>query len=444
MMFPRSLYGRMSVLLLAALIAAQALSLLIFMHERQQLIESAIRDGMTDRASAVVSLLQRSPPEWRQRIVRNSSRRGLRFALSTHNPLVDAPPNQLQRLRLSQLPSDFHAAIEHVDEHRQRPLQPDRPVFAISLPVQDGQWLLAVKLLYKPPSSWGKSSLLSLLLSVLLAGLTVLVIGRWITHPLAKLSSAAERLGRGEQDQPLAETGPEDIRKTTRAFNQMRERLERFVADRTRMLAAISHDLRTPITALRLRAEFIDDEENRDKILAALDEMQHMTEATLAFAKSEHSTEATQTIDITALLDALCEDYRALGNSLDFNTTQRLICRCRPLALKRALRNLIDNGLAYGGDVRLSLKTSPGHIEIHISDGGPGIDAAQLERVFAPFVRLEGSRNRDTGGIGLGLSIARTIVHAHGGDLSLRNRPQGGLEAVIKLPATQAHRYYTG
>lgn len=438
MRLPHSLYGRMSALLLAALIVAQVLSLLIFTHERHQLIENAIRNGMTDRATAIVGLLQRSPPEWRQRIVHNSSRRGLRFALSDHNVLGDEPPNQLLRLQLHQLPSDFRTAIAHADKRKHRPLGPDRSVFAMSLPVQDGQWLLAVKILHDPPSNWGKSSVLSLILSVLLAALVVLTIGRWITRPLAKLSSAAERLGRGEQDQPLVETGPEDIRKTTRAFNQMRERLERFVADRTRMLAAISHDLRTPITALRLRAEFIDDEENRGKILETLDEMQHMTEATLAFAKSEHTTEATQTVDITALLDALCEDYRALGNKLEFDTTQRLICRCRPLALKRALRNLIDNGLAYGSNVNVNLQTPPGHIAIHITDSGPGIDATQLERVFDPFVRLESSRNRDTGGIGLGLSIARTIVHAHGGDLSLRNRPQGGLEAVIKLPATHA------
>lgn len=435
---PRSLYGRMTALLLLALISAQALSLLIFAHERRQLIEDGIHDFMRGRAVAVVNLLERSPESWQNRIVENSNRGRLRFVLSGHKPLASQPSDELLRLQWAQLPADIRATTRHRRKRTDHRLAHSRSIYAMVLPVAGDRWLLVIKAFPEPPGNWAKSSLLSLLMALLLASVVVLILGRWITRPLADLAAAAERLGRGEQGPPLPETGPEDIRQTTHAFNQMRARLERFVADRTRMLAAISHDLRTPITALRLRAEFIDDAENRDKILATLDEMQRMTEATLAFAKSEHNTETTQAVDITALLDALCEDYRALGHNLRFSAGKRVVCHCRPMAIKRALRNLIDNALAYASDVGLDLRALPGQIEIYVTDRGPGISTEQLERVFDPFVRLEDSRNRDTGGIGLGLSIARTIVHAHGGELSLRNRPQGGLEAVIKLPAKRS------
>ncbi|MGH6945491.1 MAG: sensor histidine kinase, partial [Geminicoccaceae bacterium] len=223
-------------------------------------------------------------------------------------------------------------------------------------------------------------------------------------------------------------------RQATHAFNRMHERLQRFVQDRTRMLAAISHDLRTPITSLRLRAEFVEDEEARRKILETLDEMQRMIEATLAFAREEASREDTRTVDLAALIESLCEDLADMGMEVAFAGAEKTPYACRPVSLKRAIRNLVENAVAYGKRARVSLERVGEEFRVVIEDDGPGIPEADFERVFAPFVRLEESRSLETGGIGLGMAIARSVVRSHGGDIVLMNRPDGGLRATIRLP----------
>jgi signal transduction histidine kinase len=285
-----------------------------------------------------------------------------------------------------------------------------------------------------PSPRWALPSLLSMGVMAAALSLIVIVMVRRITRPMARLAVAAEGLGRGETVPPLAERGPLDVRKTTRAFNQMNDRLQRFVRDRTRMLAAISHDLRTPITSLRLRAEFIEDEETRAKILETLDEMQRMTEATLAFAREEAAREDTRTVGMGALIESLCDDIAEMGLDVGFAGAERTPYPCRPLSQKRAIRKLVENAVAYGRRARVALTATGGAFQIAIDDDGPGIPEADFERVFAPFVRLEESRSQDTGGIGLGMAIARSIVRGHGGDITLANRSGGGLRAVIHLP----------
>jgi signal transduction histidine kinase len=250
---------------------------------------------------------------------------------------------------------------------------------------------------------------------------------------MRRLAVAAEALGRGENVPPLPERGPDDIRQTSEAFNLMQARLQRFVEDRTRMLAAIGHDLRTPLTSLRLRAEFVSDDETREKMLSTLDELRHMTEATLVFSRDQAIEEQTRNVDLTALIDSLCEDLAEIGHDVSFAGAPKTSYRCRADSLKRALRNLIENAVRYGERARVSLLESPSVISIVIEDDGPGIPDGEVESVFAPFFRLEDSRNRETGGIGLGLSIARDIVRHHGGDISLVNTERG-LRATIVLP----------
>jgi signal transduction histidine kinase len=247
---------------------------------------------------------------------------------------------------------------------------------------------------------------------------------------LQDLTTAAEKLGRGEALPPLDERGPIDIRRTTRAFNQMQDRLHRFVSDRTRMLAGISHDLRSPITALRLRAEMVDDDDLRQRMIASLNEMHQMVEATLAFAREDAGTEPTQVIDLAALGQELVAERQELGQPVHWEGGPAWRCACRPLALRRALGNLVDNAVRYGSTARLRLE--PGSFVIY--DDGPGIPEDRMAHVFEPFARLEESRNLETGGTGLGLAIARSIARSHGGDVSLQNRPGGGLRAVLTLP----------
>ena len=214
----------------------------------------------------------------------------------------------------------------------------------------------------------------------------------------------------------------------------MQERLQRFIRDRTQMLAAISHDLRTPITSIRLRAEFIEDTELRDRIIATLAEMQRMTEATLAFAREDVTAEPSRVVDIAALVDSVAADLADTDMDIACDPAERIDITGRPDALKRVFRNLIENAVAYGQRARVAISALQGDAIIVIEDDGPGIPETERERVFEPFVRLEESRNQQTGGIGLGLAIARTIVRAHGGDIALDNAAGGGLRVTVTLP----------
>lgn len=264
--------------------------------------------------------------------------------------------------------------------------------------------------------------------------------------PVGTLARAAEALGRNVDAPPLPEDGPAEIRRAALAFNTMASRIRRFVTDRTLMLTAIGHDLRTPITRLKLRAEFIDDDELRDKFLADLDEMEAMVAATLAFGRDSASREPVSAIDLTALLqtilDESVESRPEDAERVSFTAPEQAVTiRAQSFALKRALANLILNALKYGGSAHVTLaapkrsRNGENTVRVLIEDDGPGLPEADLERMFEPFVRAETSRNRETGGTGLGLSIARTIVRGQGGDVILQNRAGGGLRVVLTLIA---------
>ncbi|WP_319530999.1 ATP-binding protein [uncultured Cohaesibacter sp.] len=318
--------------------------------------------------------------------------------------------------------------------HRFRRPKLEELDMTIAIPLDNGKWLQVRTGVPAPPDKWGRPFLISLGMTALLILLVVIFTVRRLTAPLRDLERASRKLGRGETIEPLKEAGPKEIRNTISAFNAMQERLMRFVQDRTRMLAAVSHDLRTPITTMRLRAEFIDDEEMREKILATLDEMQAMTNAVLAFTREDATNEETREVDLSAMLSSLEEDYQDLGKAVTYQGPDSLVYPCRQVSLKRALCNLIENALRYAGDASISLSKTSQSIRITVSDTGPGIPENKLEEVFSPFFRVEGSRNMETGGVGLGLSITRTIIRSHGGDVILTNRPEGGLEATITLP----------
>jgi signal transduction histidine kinase len=263
---------------------------------------------------------------------------------------------------------------------------------------------------------------------------------RQLLVPVRTLAAAAEALGRDVVNAPsLPETGPSEIVTAAIAFNTMAARIRRFVEDRTFLLTAVGHDLRTPITRLKLRAEYMEDEEQRVKMLADLDEMEAMVAATMAFGRDVTTSEALTPIDLAILLRTILDEAAdgdpAHGEALSYNGPDHLAVQARPLGLKRALTNLIGNALKYGDAARIRLSQPQRQlVQIDIEDNGPGIASAEAERVFEPFRRLEGSRNRETGGFGLGLSIARNIIRAHGGEIFLTNLPAGGLRASVTLP----------
>jgi signal transduction histidine kinase len=261
-----------------------------------------------------------------------------------------------------------------------------------------------------------------------------LVAVRWIVQPLHELRRAADDLGKDIHRPPLPEKGPIEVAQTSRAFNTMQRRIERFVEDRSRILAAVSHDLKTPLTRIRLRADLLDDEELGGKIRRDLDDMQSMVEATLDFMRGTDSREQTRPIDLTALLESLCDDAAESGGQARLRGRVERPYLGRPLALKRCIGNLLDNALRYGGEADVEARDGEAEVTVSIADPGPGIPPDLIDRVFEPFFRLEGSRGRDSGGTGLGLGIARNIARAHGGDLVLKNRPGAGLIAELTLP----------
>jgi len=261
-----------------------------------------------------------------------------------------------------------------------------------------------------------------------------LIAVRLVTRPIKDLADAAEAFGRDLDAPPLAEQGPAETRRAAEAFNGMQQRLRRLIAERSRALAAVSHDLRTPLTRMRLRAELVDDEALRAQINADIDDMQAMVESTLAYLRGLQENEPAQTIDIDALLQSIVADQQALGRPVELQSTSADPFVGRLTALKRAITNLIDNAVKYGHEAKVIVESDSKTLRIVIEDHGPGIPEHDLERVLEPYVRLETSRSRETGGVGLGLAVARDAALLHAGQLRLENLDGMGLRATLILP----------
>ena len=281
---------------------------------------------------------------------------------------------------------------------------------------------------------WPRRLITNMLIMVGVLALLSLVAVRWVTRPLHRLAQAAEALGRDINRPPLRESGPQEVRRAARAFNAMQERLSRYIRTRTAILTAMSHDLKTPITRLRLRAELLEQPELHDKFVRDLREMEDMVSATLGYMKGLDDREALRPIDVQALVAAIAADSEELGQTVLVRGQPLGSFLGKPEGLKRCLQNLVDNATRYGRDVELQIDDSPDALSVCVRDRGPGIPQQELERVFEPFYRVEASRNSSTGGSGLGLSIARNLAQSMGGDVTLRNRERGGLEAKVVLP----------
>ncbi len=456
---PKSLGGQLVVLLIGALVVAQAASFLLFTGDRADAVREANRAGLLGNMASVVRVLARSPKDKRPALADAAASPRIRYWISEISA-VKEPPERRGALanapfdQMFQMPMREPPRITIIDANGEQAKGPhpelrrgpghDHPFtdqnfdVLASVPFIDGGWLNAQTRIRAEPIPFPWPTVIS---AILMAAGVLLVIGftvRRVTRPLAALAKSAEAFGRGGPSKPLPETGPNEVRRLTSAFNRMQDRLERFIADRTRMLAAIGHDLRTPITSLKLRTELLDDEEARTKMSATLDDMQRMTEATLAFARDDAAAEPVRSVDLEALLESLAEDQSSIGHEVTFAGRGRLPYSCRPTALKRAIANLLENAVRYGKRARVALSDTPVGPIITIDDDGPGIPGDRFEEVFKPFVRLESSRSRETGGVGLGLSIARSVILGHGGDVELSNRPQGGLRVEIRLPPASA------
>ena len=454
--FPRKLSTRLILLMLLTLILVQSVSVLVYLKDRREIIV----DFILHRIVALVELVNQSTPAQYDTILRAAG-----------NPLFALQLADQASVTSTLLPGEASLMKQRLEELL--PLQPPQhlrvtyggiPTFAhcndvpssattvdllclernksnmlfnkgihVSVQLNNGQWLNIFAGNGGDVWLWNWRSALGLLL----LGLGLIGIMLWIirsnTQPLKRLAQAADKIGRGGNF-VLIEEGSEEVRSTIQAFNRMQERQQRFITDRTLMLAAISHDLRTPITKLRLQTEFVAETDIQTSLLKTLHDMEKMLTATMRFARDDVQNELSRPIELASLVQSLCDDLIATGARFETDLPERLVYECKPVGIRRMVGNLLENAMKYAEAATVVLCTEANCVVLRVTDNGVGIDPALFEQVFTPFFRVESSRNRDTGGMGLGLSVVRSIARLHGGEVYLRNIIPHGLCVEVRLP----------
>ncbi|WHU03740.1 MULTISPECIES: sensor histidine kinase [unclassified Sphingomonas] len=468
-LFPRSLTGQIALLVAVALFLAQAINFGLLVRERQnarfaqvivptvtRLIDAAERLGTPVNPRPAPPL----PPGPAGR--QDGHDRDGRERRQTRGGRVDfvpANPIPAELGRRADIERDLRrgltdggvqvgqviAVVRPIDDSRPLLKRMD-PARAERLRRLGAELMIAVELPGKGwlslSSAWPRSEralIWQLLAQTLILYIVVLVPVLWAGHriarPLRKLAAAASAFHPGEDADPVEESGPSDVRAVIAAYNALSTRVTAMLDEKDRMLGAIGHDLRTPLAALRVRIESVEDEEDRARMADTIDEMNHTLDDILSLARLGRPSEPATDVDLSALIDAVVEDFRDLDQDVTFEEAPRLRMHLRPTLMRRAVRNLIENAVKYGGGAtEVRLRSDERHVRIEVCDRGPGIPPEKLEKVFDPFTRLEESRNRETGGAGLGLALARAIVRDASGEIGLANREGGGLVATITLP----------
>jgi signal transduction histidine kinase len=457
--WPDHVAGRIALTVVGALLVIQAISFAVFVWLRPGQPPFVSAYWVAEQVAAAAEQVFAAPADQRRVLLdRIEEARNLSMTWQTAEPqitdnvggpfgflraaVVDAIGDRSTTVRVSAPdfpPGRFRTGPRRrllLDDGPNRQRRFDAPVpanFTVAVRGADGSWLVVT-----PDEPWYSGMGLRVGLWLLLVGVAIALLSIWAARrlvlPLEDVAQAAQRLGVDRDAPEVKVSGPAELRAIAAAFNEMHGRIKRFVDDRTQMVAAMSHDLRTPLTRLRLRADAVPDPEQRRKMVADLDQMEAMIAETLSFASDDALRGASEPTDIDAMLASICDDFSDAGRNASYTPSARMVTMCRPGALRRALTNLIDNAITHGGAARVALSEGDGAITITVTDDGPGIPENELEKVFQPFYRLDASRNRDLGGTGLGLAVARTILRAHGGDVTLANRDGGGLVATVKLP----------
>jgi signal transduction histidine kinase len=451
-LIPDTLAGRTIVILLLSLGLFHLWSIWIYQLGIEELLGSTREEQLAEHLVSVGRAVADLPVGERERTARALSTPTTGIHWSPRS-LVDAPAAESPRIalirkRLKDLAPDIaegRVRLAFADEGEAPGASSSSPA-AGSAQADRRRLLASVRL---PDESWLNFEISTVRLDAaddhgVLASMSAMALGtllvsvflvRSVTAPLRSLSAAADRIGTGALSPDLPAEGPREVRAAASAFNRMQARIKRLLADRTQTLAAVSHDLKTPITRLRLRAQFVPDLEIRRSIEADLDEMEAMIQSTLDFLRGDASGEEVRTVDIATVLETVCDRLVDLGHDVVLLEACYAPLPCRPLALKRAFSNLVENALKYGHRARVSLARHADGYVVVIADDGPGIPEAEFDRVFDPFYRVEGSRSRETGGTGLGLTVARSTILAHGGEIRLANGEKGGLSVTVSLPA---------
>jgi signal transduction histidine kinase len=428
-LLPRTLFGRLALILIVGLVMAHALTFYAIANERAKATTSLMLGFMEQDVASSVALLDRLPATERGNWLPRLARRTYSFMLGTGEK-GGQPEARISKMLMESLEDAIGkryeleaAALPGPPEHMQ-----------VHLTLSDGS-PLTIDLLPRglPMAPW----LMPLLFGqLLLIGAVCWLCVRQATRPLAELARAADAMGPDLKPSRMDEGGPQEVARAATAFNAMQDRIAKYTSERMQILASVSHDLQTPITRMRLRTELMDaDPDQRDIILRDLQQMEEMVREGVAYARAAHgSSEEARALDLDAFLDSLVMDYQDEGKPVTLHGSVGKALTTRPLALRRVLTNLVDNAVKYGGSAEVHVQLAgQGGIEIRVLDHGQGIPQELLETVFEPFYRVEGSRNRETGGTGLGLAIARQLAQALGATLTLQNCEGGGLEARLNM-----------
>ena len=436
---PDTIAGRTIAILLVGLITLHLASIWAYRLGLDTEVNLTNAARTAERILAIESTLSRLPPADREAAAHTLSGGALEVHYSSV-PLAVAP------VVLEGLPSELHTElVKRVNSARKEKVivgapaegsgkRTDPHLTLVSMKLPDGGWVNTNIALLEGPHSSIRAILVStgfMALGVL--GIALGMAGS-VTRPIRKCAEEAQRVYVAREPQPLPVEGPKEVRELATAFNEMQQRVKKLVDERTLVLAAVSHDLKSPLARLRLRIEELESGDWRRDLEADLDEMLQMIDSSLDYLRSDHTGEEQQRLDIGAIIGTICDDFSDSGFTVTLERQGKAVFSGRRLALKRAFTNLIGNAIKYGRSAKIRVVATDQSITIVIEDEGPGIPEDELDKVYAPFYRLEMSRSRDTGGSGLGLTVAKSVITGHGGSLRLANRPEGGLSATIALP----------
>jgi signal transduction histidine kinase len=411
---------------------------------QQLLTERSLTDRVADRAASAAALLTGIPAHEREAAVRTMSSGPwhfeLRFGKPDLRPMTGDEAKLAQRVRSMLQPARAKQPVAVSMRFGKIPANPGQgqpnprygPLIELVVPVVRNTQLV-MTFMRPPPPTWPAEVLIAGVLALLTTSAAAAFISRRVARPLSRLAASATEAARGGAAPHVPEEGPADVRQAAHAFNAMTDQVTRTLESQRQLLSAVGHDLRTPITAMRINTEFVEDADIRDRLEKNIEELQELTEAVLSAARGVGWGKMRK-IDLAALIESLCSDLDEMGEPVSCETHEAAPLNCRPNEIRRAVRNLIENAIAYGKRAKVCLQETAGIYEVLVEDDGPGIPDNDRGRVFEPFVRLEASRSSETGGSGLGLTLVKAIVEGHGGVITLENRSEGGLRARLKLP----------
>ena len=439
--WPRTLGAQLVAVTAAAVLLSNVAVAAYFQLGQEQQSETALVDRLVDRAVSAATLLAAIPAKQRDAAAHALSSNIWQFRINRGAalaaPMSDDEQALAARVRAI-LPrkKNTDGVLVKFRDPRNAPRLSNgvRPIgiIDVTVPVVRGTEL-TTSLLRPPSPPWPQQVFIAALVAIVTTSLAAAFIARRVARPLSELAASASEAARGGKAVLVPEEGPDDVRRAAHAFNAMTDQVSRTLERQRQLLSAVGHDLRTPITAMRISAEFIEDEEIRERLQKNLEELQDLTDAVLSAARGT-GWEAMRRADLAALIESVCTDLEDMNLPVTWASHDAAPLMCRPSEIRRAVRNLIENAVAYGGKADVRLTETKEVYEIIVEDNGPGIADEDKTRVFDPFVRLETSRSAETGGSGLGLTLVKAIAEGHGGSITLENRAEGGLRVRLCLP----------